>query len=89
MGHLIVNDDRNLKVYRKTSRDNQIINFGDVIGKNVRKQSNKPFKSGNKMNTVRGIVQHKETPNFAFIFEEDDSEVECWRCVALSTNAFE
>ena len=75
--------ETSLKMYQKSNRDNQLIIFSNVIGKRVRKRSNKPFKSGEKINTVRGIVSHIGTPNLAFTFNEDDSQVECWRCVVL------
>ena len=55
--------------------------YMSMIGKKVQKTSPQPFKSGLKTNTVKGIVQHfvlKDLP--AFIFEEDDSMVECRRC---------
>lgn len=55
-----------------------------MIGMRVKKTSPKPFKSGNKVNTVKGIVDHPE-PKLAgikaFTFEEDDSVVECRRCI--------
>lgn len=44
----------------------------------------KPFKSGLKKNTVTGIVKHAQTSNLAFVFLEDDSQVECWRCSVVS-----
>jgi hypothetical protein len=73
----------NLKVYQKYTHEEQLIQFSEFIGKQVCKRSNKPFKSGEKINTIRGIVQHIQTPNLAFTFEEDDSSVECCRCVVL------
>jgi hypothetical protein len=51
------------------------------IGKRVSKdKSDKPFKSGQKINTVRGLTIHPflEVPAYTFI--EDDSYVECRRC---------
>ena len=50
-----------------------------AIGKKVTK-SGKPFKSGRKINTVRGIALHPKKKTPAFIFEEDDSVVECSIC---------
>lgn len=57
-------------------------NFEDNIGKKVYKhESNKPFKSGRKHNTVKGVIQHPILKNrLAYTFEEDDTYVECWRC---------
>jgi len=55
--------------------------YQHLIGQLVKKRSNKPFKSGNKVNTVKGITTHNETMRLGFTFEDDDSVVECWRCV--------
>ena len=53
-----------------------------LIGKRVVKfPSNKPFKSGLKTNTVKGIITHKETGLPAFLFKEDDSYVEVQKCI--------
>lgn len=61
-----------------TSED--LLKWVYLIGTQVVKRSNKPFKSSKKVNTVRGIVKNPQTNRFAFIFEEDDSNVECWKC---------
>ena len=53
------------------------IRIGDQV---VKIKSNKPFKSGNKINTVKGIINHPELNIPAYTFEEDDSYVECQRC---------
>ena len=46
------------------------------IGKRAYKKSGKPFKSGNKVNTIRGeTVNHRGKTRPAFIFHEDDSMV--------------
>ncbi len=51
------------------------------IGLKVKKPSGKPFKSGSKENTVKGVVMHPVLKNIlAFTFEEDDSYVECRKC---------
>jgi len=53
-----------------------------LIGKKVIKYpSNKPFKSGFKVNTVKSIITHEITGRPAFTFEEDDSYVECRQCI--------
>jgi len=41
----------------------------------------KPFKSGNKFNTVKDIVIHPIMGTPAYTFVEDDSIVECSRCI--------
>ncbi len=57
----------------------------NMIGRRVSKTSWKPFASGNTINTVKSIVQHKHLPDeLAFQFEEDDSQVECRRCILVS-----
>lgn len=63
--------------------DKRMVSRPELIGKLVRKSSNKPFKSGEKVNTVKGIATNEQTQRPAFIFEEDDSNVECWRCVEV------
>lgn len=55
--------------------------FKRLIGKKVCKPlSGKPFKSGSKINTVKGIIKHPILNIPAFTFNEDDSYVECRRC---------
>lgn len=57
-----------------------------MVGKKVEKSStngkraSKPFKSGNKINTVKGLITHPQRKTLAFTFEEDDSYVECNQC---------
>lgn len=41
----------------------------------------KPFKSGLKVNTIRGVINHPQLNIPAFVFVEDTSYVECRRCV--------
>jgi hypothetical protein len=56
------------------------------VGKKVSKKSGKPFKSKEKTNTVKDIGLHlilsqkKQEPVPCFIFEEDDSYVDCRSC---------
>ena len=57
--------------------------IGKKVWKNPRTTSRtlpKPFKSGLKVNTVSGIIQHPNQPFLAFTFEEDDSYVACHKC---------
>jgi len=60
--------------------------YESMIGCKVRKTSGKnhqnepkPFKSGLKINTVKGIITHPQLGIPAFTFYEDDSYVECRR----------
>jgi hypothetical protein len=48
----------------------------------VIKKSGKPFKSGNKINTVTGETINLQDPKkrLAFTFLEDDSIVSCHQC---------
>lgn len=59
--------------------------YSILIGKRVKKASKsptpKPFKSGEKVNTVKGIIDHPILHIPAFTFVEDDSYVECRRCM--------
>ena len=57
--------------------------IGKRVWKNPKTTSKfapKPFKSGQKINTVKAIVTHEQTGRPGFTFEEDESVVECWRC---------
>ncbi|AGT13499.1 hypothetical protein BigBertha_226 [Bacillus phage BigBertha] len=50
----------------------------------VKKKSGKPFKSGNKVNTVIGIIHHPEVKGEkAYIFKEDASYVSVAMCEEL------
>lgn len=58
------------------------------IGKQVKKFSKtgsepKPFKSTKKINTIKGIINHPILNIPAYTFVEDDSYVECRRCVII------
>lgn len=61
--------------------------YSDWIGYKVSKtalipknKNPKPFKSGLLENTVKDIVTNPNTNRQAFIFEEDDSIVDCHIC---------
>jgi len=55
-----------------------------LIGERVEKfPSNKPFKSGFKINTVKSIITHEQTGLPAFTFFEDDSYVEARKCIPV------
>jgi len=79
--------------YRKYIRNEKInkllnMNIEENIGKKVKKVSKKnkepkPFKSGNKINTIKGIINHPILNIPAYTFEEDDSYVEVRRCEIL------
>lgn len=52
------------------------------IGKKVVKKSGKPFKSGEKVATIKGVIKHPILRGdiLAFIFAEDDSYVRTGYC---------
>ena len=63
------------------------MNYEANIGRKVYKEgSGKPFKSGFKINTVKGVVNHPILNIPAYTFEEDDSYVECRRCFIHDTH---
>jgi hypothetical protein len=51
------------------------------IGDKVRKKSRKPFKSREKINTVKAITKNPYTDRLAFSFIEDSSVVDAYQCV--------
>lgn len=59
------------------------IDYSIKPGDKVKKRSNKPFKSGVIINTVKGLVEHQQLKIPAFTFEEDDSIVEARRCIKV------
>lgn len=59
--------------------DGDQVTYAVEVGLRVRKER-KPFKSGGKVNTVKGVVDHPVLHVPAYTFEEDDSIVECRRC---------
>ena len=67
------------------------MNYEEWIGQPVRKKqargnAPKPFKSGLKMNIVKGIIDHPILHIPAFTFQDDDSYVECRRCQLMNRN---
>jgi hypothetical protein len=48
----------------------------------VRKKK-KPFKSGLMINTVKGVITHPILNTPAYTFYEDDSYVDCRRCIVV------
>ena len=63
--------------------------IGEKVAKtNIKKGktifNRKPFKSKNRVNTIKGVITHPELGIPAYVFEEDDSYVECRRCKILN-----
>lgn len=63
-------------------------NFEVNIGKRVTKKHKngcqpKPFKSGFKINTVKGIIDHPILHVPAYVFVEDESYVKCDACILI------
>lgn len=50
------------------------------VGKRVVKKSNRPFQSGDKVNTVAGVTTNPHTGKVAFSFKEDESVVDAFIC---------
>lgn len=61
----------------------EAIFYEDYVGKQCKKKSPKPFKSGDKINTIKGIINHPHLNVPAYVFYEDDSCVECRRIQIL------
>ena len=56
--------------------------MSEFIGKRVVKKSGKPFKSGNKTNTIKGeAINYRGKARPAFTFYEDDSIVNQYMCI--------
>jgi len=54
-----------------------------ITKKPKKKSKSKPFKSGFKINTIKGVIEHPTLKIPAYTFEEDDSYVECRRCLVI------
>ena len=53
----------------------------------VIKHSKKPFKSGQQVNTVKGVCKHFKTQRLAYTFREDNSHVETRMCEPIIEDA--
>ncbi len=73
----------------KVSNETFAHNIGQKTHKSSGKKTDlnppepKPFKSGFKVNTIKGVINHPQLNIPAYTFEEDDSYVECRRCVII------
>lgn len=54
--------------------------FHHMLGKQIVKKSNRPFKSGDKVGTALSFTTNEHSGRIAFIMKEDDSVVDCFRC---------
>ncbi len=69
---------------------NSVNTFEHWIGKRVRKNSGKPFKSRKRVATVLGVIEHPELRGKpAFVFQEDDSHVACTQVHAVWDDVIE
>lgn len=68
-----------INVYPSPSFDQYRQNIGHKVQK-----KRKPFKSGNRLNTVRGLIFHPQYYVPAYVFEEDDSYVSCDTCTVVT-----
>ena len=69
----------------KTVADYEV-NIGKRVCKTTMKNSGepKPFRSGHRTNTVIGVIEHPKLKVPAYVFAEDDTYVECRRCVLVN-----
>ena len=68
-----------INVYPSPSFDQYRQNIGQKVQK-----KRKPFKSGNRSNTVKGLIFHPQYYVPAYVFEEDDSYVRCDICTIVT-----
>jgi hypothetical protein len=74
----LANESENLSI------EDYLQNIGRKTHKtSMRNRVPKPFKSGQKINTIKGVINHPTLNIPAYTFEEDDSYVECRRCVII------
>ena len=73
-----------MKAFTRTFSEKELAIYEQLLGCKVYKKRRtsepKPFKSGQKINTVKSITVHPITGYPAFSFHEDESVVECFRC---------
>jgi hypothetical protein len=69
----------------RTYTEQEIAMYKTMVGLSVHKGgSRKPFKSGNRVNRVKAAdTVHPVTGRLCFTFFEDDSYVECHRCLPV------
>jgi len=77
----------------KEDYNNKMLPYRENIGKKVRKGSitekivnRNPFKSGFLTNTIKDVVMHDLIDEPAYTFIEDESQVECRRCIIVDEN---
>jgi len=63
-----------------------IMDITDFIGMKAKKKSKKPFKSGEKINTIKGFTINPFTDKYAFTFCEDDSFVDIKQCILIDSS---
>lgn len=54
------------------------------VGDKVQKKSRKPFKSGEKIGTVKSITINPHSNRTAFSFIEDESIVDAYQCLKVN-----
>lgn len=58
-------------------------NYLTWMGKEIKKRSNKPFKNGEKVDTVLGLIYNEQSEKIAF--ELSNSIVDCDKCELVET----
>lgn len=71
---------RALKITSKSEYLAEMAKYSKYIGSVVVKRSGKPFKSKSTMNTVCGMCINPNSMKIAYIFDEDESIVDCHMC---------
>lgn len=73
-----------MKVWKMTKKVNPDFNdidfYEKFLGQKVEKKSGRPFKSALKINTATALCCDLIVKRLCFVFEEDESYVECFRC---------
>lgn len=83
MGKNTVNDADKVSIETFVQNIGQKTHKTSVIKKDNNPSESKPFKSGFKVNTIKGVINHPILNIPAYTFEEDDSYVECRRCIII------
>lgn len=73
------------ELLKELANDVEAMDQRENIGQLVKKKSNKPFKSQMRIATIKDVILHPKTKSPAYLFEEDESYVECHKCEILKS----
>lgn len=71
---------RAMQISNKSEYLFELAKYSKNIGLCVEKRSGKPFKSKSTTNTICGICINPNSAKIAYIFDEDESIVDCHQC---------